>query len=49
VPVGNAKALAEAIASTLDEPVDLEARRLRADEFSLEKSVAQYRQVLRVD
>ncbi|MBD1836844.1 glycosyltransferase [Coleofasciculus sp. FACHB-501] len=49
VSVGDVKGLAEAIATTLDKPSDSEALRLRADEFSLEKSVAQYRQVLGID
>ncbi|MBD2541985.1 glycosyltransferase [Coleofasciculus sp. FACHB-SPT36] len=49
VSVGDVKGLAEAIATTLDKPSDSEALRLRADEFALEKSVAQYRQVLGID
>ncbi|MEP0855205.1 glycosyltransferase [Trichocoleus sp. DQ-U1] len=49
VSVGDVKGLAEAIATTLDKPSDSEALRLRADEFSLEKSVAQYRHVLGID
>jgi glycosyltransferase involved in cell wall biosynthesis len=49
VSVGDVKGLAEAIATTLDKPSDSEALRLRADEFSLDKSVAQYRRVLGID
>jgi glycosyltransferase involved in cell wall biosynthesis len=46
VPVGDVKGIAEAIASTLEEPADSEALKRKAAEFSLKKAVAEYRQVL---
>ena len=49
VGVGDIKGLAEAIISTLESPSDSEALRCRASEFSLEKALTQYRQVLHID
>ena len=49
VAVGDIKGLAEAIISTLESPPDSEALRRRASEFSLEKALTQYRQVLHID
>jgi glycosyltransferase involved in cell wall biosynthesis len=49
VAVGDIKGLAEAIISTLESPSDSEALRRRASEFSLEKALTQYRQVLHID
>lgn len=49
VAVGDVKGMAEAILSTLDTPLDSEVLRQRGAEFSLEKAVAQYRQVLHVE
>ncbi|MCL1463446.1 glycosyltransferase [Argonema galeatum] len=49
VPVGDIKGMAEAIASTLDSPPDAEALRQKAAEFSLDKAVVKYRQVLQVN
>jgi glycosyltransferase involved in cell wall biosynthesis len=46
VPVGDAQAMAAAICATLDEPPDSAALRQRANDFSLEKSFAQYAEVL---
>lgn len=48
VPVGDASAMAEAINITLDEVPDREALRRKAVEFSLERAIAEYRQVLNV-
>ena len=48
VAVGDVKGMAEAITSTLEAPQNSEALGRRAAEFSLEKAVAQYRQVLHV-
>jgi glycosyltransferase involved in cell wall biosynthesis len=48
VPVGDSKGIAEAILSTLEEPANSEAQQRKTAEFSLEKAVAQYRQVLHV-
>lgn len=48
VAVGDVNGLAEAILSTLETPLDSESLRQRAGEFSLDKAVAQYRQVLRL-
>lgn len=48
VAVGDIKDMAEAIAKTLEESPDSEALKLKAAEFSLEKAVAEYRQVLNV-
>lgn len=47
-PVGDSKGIAEAIISTLEEPRDSEAQQRKTSEFSLEKAVSQYRQVLNV-
>jgi glycosyltransferase involved in cell wall biosynthesis len=49
VAVGDIKSMAEAIVSTLEEPPDSESLQLKAAEFSLEKAVAKYRQVLAVN
>jgi glycosyltransferase involved in cell wall biosynthesis len=49
VPVGDVKGIAEAMINTLESPCDSEALRRRAAEFSLEKALTQYRQVLHVD
>lgn len=46
VPVGDAAALAEAMRATLDEPPRREMMRARAAEFSLERAVQAYREVL---
>lgn len=46
VPPGNAIALAEAIASVLDNPVDTDALIRRAAEFLPENAAAQYRRIL---
>lgn len=48
VPVGDIKSLAVAIASTLDDSPDKAALQRKAGEFSLEKAVTQYCQVLQV-
>jgi glycosyltransferase involved in cell wall biosynthesis len=48
VPVGDINAMAEAILRSLEEPPNSEALQRRAAEFSLEKAVTQYRQVLQV-
>jgi glycosyltransferase involved in cell wall biosynthesis len=48
VAVGDVKGMAEAIISTLEAPPNSEALKLRAAEFSLEKAVAQYQQVLQL-
>ena len=49
VAVGDVKGIAEAIISTLESPCDSEALRRRAAEFSLDKALTQYREVLHVD
>lgn len=49
VAVGDIKGMAEAIVSTLEEPPDSESLQRKAAEFSLEKAVAKYRQVLAVN
>ncbi|MBD2183570.1 glycosyltransferase [Planktothrix sp. FACHB-1355] len=49
VPVGDTEAMAEAIISTLDRPVDAKLLQQKAAEFSLEKAVAQYLEVLQVE
>ncbi len=49
VAVGDVKGMAEAILNTLDSPLDSEVLRQRATEFSLEKAVAQYREVLHIN
>lgn len=46
--VGDSKGIAEAIISTLEQPCDTEAQQRRTTEFSLEKAISQYRQVLNV-
>jgi glycosyltransferase involved in cell wall biosynthesis len=46
VPVGDAQAMATAICAALDEPPDVAALQRRAGDFSLEKSFAQYAEVL---
>ena len=48
VPVGDSKGIASAILRTLEEPPNSEAQQRKTAEFSLEKAVAQYRQVLQV-
>lgn len=48
VPVGDIEAMAEAIISSLDRPVDAKLLQQKAAEFSLEKAVAQYLEVLQV-
>ena len=48
VPVGDIEAMAKAIISTLDRPVDAVLLQQKAAEFSLKKSVAQYLEVLQV-
>ena len=45
VPVGNAQAMAAAMATVLDDPAPLDARQ-RADDFGVERAVAQYARVL---
>jgi glycosyltransferase involved in cell wall biosynthesis len=49
VAVGDFNGIARAIISTLEFPSESEALRRRAAEFSLEKALTQYRQVLHVD
>ena len=49
VGVGDIKGMAEAIVSTLENPPDSESLQRKAAEFSLEKAVAEYRQVLAVN
>lgn len=49
VAVGDIKGMAEAIVSTLEDPPDSESLQRKAAEFSLEKAVAKYRQVLAVN
>jgi glycosyltransferase involved in cell wall biosynthesis len=48
VSVGDIKGIAEAILSTLESPSNSEALRRKAAQFSLEKAVAEYREVLQV-
>ncbi|HBE18535.1 MAG TPA: glycosyl transferase [Cyanobacteria bacterium UBA11149] len=48
VPVGDSKSLGEAIASTLEKPPESSLLQQRAAEFSLEKAVTQYLQVLQL-
>ncbi|NEQ70856.1 MAG: glycosyltransferase [Symploca sp. SIO2D2] len=48
VPVGDIKAMAEAIASTLEQPQEALLLQQRAADFSLEKAVSQYLQVLQI-
>jgi glycosyltransferase involved in cell wall biosynthesis len=48
VPVGDIKGISEAIISTLEKPCDSEALRRKAAEFSLERALAEYRQVLQI-
>jgi glycosyltransferase involved in cell wall biosynthesis len=42
VPVGDARALADAITATLEDPLGSDTLRERADDFNIESSVAQY-------
>ena len=46
VPVGDHVALAQAIVQTLSSPLDAERLRRRAGDFSVERSVAQYKSIL---
>jgi glycosyltransferase involved in cell wall biosynthesis len=48
VPVGDIKGIAEAIISTLEEPSDSEILRRKAAEFSLERALAEYQEVLQI-
>lgn len=48
VPVGDIKALAEAILTTLDKPTDSEALRQRAKQFSYETAVNKYLELLKI-
>jgi glycosyltransferase involved in cell wall biosynthesis len=48
VPVGSSGEMAEAILATLDAPTNSKVLQQRATEFSLEKAVHKYRQVLGV-
>ncbi len=48
VPVGDIKGIAEAIISTLEEPQELSLLKQKAAEFSLEKAVNQYLEVLQI-
>jgi glycosyltransferase involved in cell wall biosynthesis len=48
VPVGDIQGIAEAIISTLEAPPDADILRQKAAEFSLEKAVTEYLQVLQV-
>lgn len=48
VPVGDDKALAQAIVESLNQPLDSSILRQKAEEFSLAKAVDQYCQVLQV-
>ncbi|MEM7222919.1 MAG: glycosyltransferase [Pseudomonadota bacterium] len=45
VPVGDDAAMAEAILGVLDEPIDAQVLKDRADDFTVEKAVAQYQAV----
>jgi glycosyltransferase involved in cell wall biosynthesis len=49
VPVGDVKALAEAILFTLSQPTDPEVLQQRSKAFSLERAVEQYLKVLKID
>jgi len=49
VPVGDEKALANAITESLDEEHDPERLRARAEDFSVEKAVNDYLEVIRTD
>lgn len=49
VPVGDVEGLAGAIASTLDEPWDSEMLKGRGAQFSLDRALTQYMQVLHLD
>jgi glycosyltransferase involved in cell wall biosynthesis len=46
VPVGDAKALADAVLLTLDEPLGSDVLRARANDFSMDHSVQHYLQIL---
>lgn len=46
VPVGDSERLADALACTLDAPLDAETLRLRAREFSAERSVERYEHLI---
>jgi glycosyltransferase involved in cell wall biosynthesis len=46
VPVGDDRALSEAIAATLDDPPDPEALRQRATVFSVERAIDQYERLV---
>ncbi|NER20874.1 MAG: glycosyltransferase [Symploca sp. SIO1C2] len=48
VPVGDIQAMAKAIASTLEQPQDVLLLQQRAADFSLDKAVSQYLQVLQI-
>ncbi|MDZ8054930.1 MAG: glycosyltransferase [Aulosira sp. ZfuVER01] len=48
VPIGNFEAMAAAIAATLDNPLSLDVLRQRSQEFSLERSLAEYAKVLQI-
>lgn len=48
VPVGDSSALAAAIVRTLKAPPDSEVLRARANEFSVERSLARYEELLRL-
>ena len=48
VPVGDIKALSEAILNTLDQPTDSEALRQRAQQFSYETAVNKYLELLKI-
>ena len=47
VPVGDAKALGEALAATLSEPRDPERLRWRAADFAVDRAVERYVDVIR--
>ena len=46
VPVGDPKALADAILQTLDRPVDAEAIKRRAWDFNIDRSAEKYLEIL---
>ncbi|MGB7486193.1 MAG: hypothetical protein WA901_08380, partial [Phormidesmis sp.] len=45
-PVGDAEALAKAIVATLDQPLPPEMLRARSQDFTIEASISQYREVI---
>ena len=47
VPVGNAEAFGDALAATLSEPRDPERLRQRAADFSVDRAVERYLQLIR--